>query len=145
MSERIHRILVPVDGSEASARAARLGRDLASGLGVPLVLLYVYTPGHGQAAGAAQLSREEVQAASARVSRDAFASVEAALGAPVPEEERKVTWGEPADEIIGFARHDGPVLVVMGRRGLGAMASLLLGSVSKAVLDAAPGPVVLVP
>ena len=144
MSEHIHRILVPVDGSEQATRAALLARDLAVGLGVPLTLLFVYQPVHGEMAGAAQLTKEEVQAAGRRAAAGAFDAVETAFGDAVPEEQRQVSWGEPAEEVVAIARQHQPAMVVMGRRGLGAVAGALLGSVSQAVLREAAGPVTLV-
>ncbi|MEE4362063.1 MAG: universal stress protein [Pseudomonadales bacterium] len=144
MSEHIHRILVPVDGSEQSTRAALLARDLAVALGVPLTLLFVYEPVYGSLAGAAQLTKEEVQAAGRLAAADAFGAVETAFGDRVPEAQRQVSWGQPAEEVVAIARQHPQAMVVMGRRGLGAVAGALLGSVSQAVLRHAPGPVTLV-
>ena len=51
--------------------------------------------------------------------------------------------GQPADAIVDVARRESVDLVVMGSRGLGALEGALLGSVSEAVADRAPCPVLI--
>ncbi len=51
--------------------------------------------------------------------------------------------GQPADAIVDVARREGVDLIVMGSRGLGALEGALLGSVSEAVADRAPCPVLI--
>lgn len=50
-------------------------------------------------------------------------------------------FGDPATEIVRFAAEGGFDQIVMGRRGRGGVAKLLLGSVSEKVLKDAPIPV----
>ena len=45
--------------------------------------------------------------------------------------------GDPAAAIRDLAREEKPDIIVMGRRGLGDLAGLLLGSVSQKVLHLA--------
>lgn len=52
--------------------------------------------------------------------------------------------GEPADEIVGAAEELGADLVVVGRRGLGPLRRLVLGSVSDAIVRRAPCDVLVV-
>ncbi len=58
-----------------------------------------------------------------------------------------VSWvvmrGQPADAIVDVARRESVDLVVVGGRGLGALEGALLGSVSEAVADRAPCPVLI--
>jgi len=49
-------------------------------------------------------------------------------------------FGDPADEILSLAQEGDCELIVMGRRGRGAVAKLLLGSVSDKVVRAATCP-----
>jgi nucleotide-binding universal stress UspA family protein len=56
----------------------------------------------------------------------------------------EVVAGEPADAIVGYADTAGADLVVVGSRGRGAVAGALLGSVSKAVVNRASRPVLVV-
>jgi nucleotide-binding universal stress UspA family protein len=65
----------------------------------------------------------------------------------VPDEistARLVRIGRPADEIVRRADEGGYDLIVMGARGRGAATSLLLGSVSHAVLNHSPAAVLIV-
>jgi nucleotide-binding universal stress UspA family protein len=52
---------------------------------------------------------------------------------------------QPANEIANIAREAGADLIVMGTRGHGPVAGLLLGSVVLRLLHVAPCPVVVVP
>ncbi len=56
-----------------------------------------------------------------------------------------VEAGDPAEAIVRCARERGCDLIVMGTRGLGAVAGLALGSVASRVLQRVEIPVVLAP
>lgn len=62
-------------------------------------------------------------------------------GAPVPVE-RRVVHDEPASALLRAA--EGADLLVVGARGLGGFARLLLGSISSQCIEHAPCPVVVV-
>ncbi len=55
-----------------------------------------------------------------------------------------VTTGHPAEAIIDVAAQSGPDLIVMGNRGMKAIGSLLLGSVTRAVAINSPQSVLVV-
>jgi len=54
-----------------------------------------------------------------------------------------VLSGRPGDLLVEEAQ--GAVLIVVGRRGHGGLAGILLGSVSRHIADHAPCPVIIVP
>jgi nucleotide-binding universal stress UspA family protein len=53
--------------------------------------------------------------------------------------------GDPAEEILNYTDKYQPALIVMGSHGRGNLPELLLGSVSKRVLDHSSSPVLIVP
>jgi nucleotide-binding universal stress UspA family protein len=53
--------------------------------------------------------------------------------------------GDPAATIISIAEREQVDLIVLGRRGMGALSQLLLGSVSRSVVDRASCAVTVVP
>jgi nucleotide-binding universal stress UspA family protein len=55
-----------------------------------------------------------------------------------------VRFGEPGEEILKLAAEEGAQLIVMGRRGRGKAATMLLGSVSNKVAKEAPCAVTVV-
>ncbi len=133
------RILVAVDGSDNSLRAAQKAAELASLLGdaevelasVIAVDVYsdmVYDPieAHGDA------QREII-----------LPAVEILRGAGI-EPGVKILHGRPADEVVRYAEESDAGLLVIGSRGLNALQKLALGSVSNKVIVHAKCPVLVV-
>jgi nucleotide-binding universal stress UspA family protein len=54
-------------------------------------------------------------------------------------------WGDPAQSIIKTAMSEGIDTIVIGRRGQGRLAGVLLGSVSQKLASLAPCSVIIVP
>jgi nucleotide-binding universal stress UspA family protein len=132
--------LVAVDGSTHSTRAVEEAVDLARSMGGRLTLISV---------GAHPVvwpSPYQTVLSDAELAKTAQAALDDAV-AKVPDDVPVATVarvGRPADEIVRTAREGFHDLIVMGARGRGAMTSLLLGSVSHAVLNQSPGAVLIV-
>jgi nucleotide-binding universal stress UspA family protein len=95
-----------------------------------------------------QLARAEGNAADAleELSNQALRQAkERAEGAGVPDVRVQIGWGDPAEVIIETARREQADAIVIGRRGQGRLAGLLLGSVSQKVATLAPCVVIMVP
>ncbi|GAA1436457.1 universal stress protein [Microlunatus lacustris] len=137
-------VVVGVDGSEEShhvlAWAAEEARTHGSGLTVltawspPVVLVgpgYAAYPQHAESDFSSAMQSEQ------------DAAIEAVLGAgPDLRVNRVLVEGSAAPRLI--AASDGADLVVVGSRGHGAFAGMLLGSVSQHVTAHATCPVVVV-
>jgi nucleotide-binding universal stress UspA family protein len=61
------------------------------------------------------------------------------------EAEEEILEGSAADRVVELARDRNAPLIVVGSRGLGAVAGALLGSVSSAIIHRADRPVLVVP
>lgn len=140
------RILVAVDGSEPARRAARRAADLAVRYGAELVLVNVLPSGAHEVVPKELADFAEIEhlhltkgdllrSVAEQILHQAEADVRE-LG--VAEVRSVVETGDPATAIAELARGEKADLVVMGRRGLGALAGLLLGSVSHKVTQLAP-------
>ncbi|MEW6447295.1 MAG: universal stress protein [Bacillota bacterium] len=150
-----NKILVAVDGSENSLRAAAEGVKLAQGNpNARLALITVIPPvdpfyGYGPLITAQQVQEAEQSAADAVLAKAKEVIGRAGRAAEITGEagvnvESVVQIGDPAQSIIEYAAREGFEVIVMGRRGLGVLKELLLGSVSSKVLQLAPCPVLLV-
>jgi nucleotide-binding universal stress UspA family protein len=137
-------IFVPVDGSDGSHRAARFAAGLARGLKLPLKLAFVVPLTAENTMAFAKLSRDEIeliQNQQARTVLDKAQAVVAEAGATVVEQ---VLIGDAAEEILNYGNQNPSALIVMGRRGLSPIKTLMLGSVSEKVMRYASGPVTVV-
>lgn len=139
------KLLIAVDGSEHARHAievaAKLARDLPA---TEVVLLNVRTPvvyfsevpmvdfqsldGLAQADQDRLLETAQTQARALGLAR---ISVRSAVG-------------QPAQEIVRVASDAAVDQIVMGTRGMNALAGLLMGSVAQRVVHLAPVPVLLV-
>src|SRR5215475_3558352 len=144
---RPRHILLPVDGSEHSLEAARkLGR-LIDAEDAEISLLHVQKP-EAFAVGKAWIDPD------ARQRREILRRREAELvfeitNTPLAQQRLNVRQqlaveGDPADEILRFADEIGADLIVMGSHGRTGVTRILMGSVSRKVLDQAKCPVLIV-
>ena len=134
-------ILVAVDGSPAAAAALMQAIDLARAEGARLTLISVAAPVRWQVAAApyVPLPREDELEREARETLDRAEAL-VPEGVPVSTALRR---GRVAEEILKRVEAGEHDLVVIGSRGLGRAGSLLLGSVSRAVLAGSPVPVLI--
>ena len=137
------RILVAVDGSEASLKAARMAVDIALRFGARLTLAYVIPrlllPPDVYGLTLAEVEREQRTHADKLV-----AEALARLGEPGVQAETSVLSGSPAETLAEAAAAPDVDLVVLGSRGRGAVARVLLGSVSDRLIHISPKPVLVV-
>ena len=137
------RILVPTDGSDATARAVEEAVDLAAAHGATIHALYVVNtasfasiPTESSVEGVSDMLEREGNAA-----LDAVETVATEGGVPV---ERVQLDGSPAREIIRYAEKADCDLIVMGTHGRGGIDRLLLGSVAERVVRSSTVPVLTV-
>jgi nucleotide-binding universal stress UspA family protein len=137
-------VLLGVDGSPASDSAVGFAFDAAALRGVPLIAVHAWT--HPVSTGPGDVLPLVYDAASAEAD-EARLLAEALAGwhtkYPDVVVRRELTHAGPRKALIE-ATHRAQ-LVVVGTRGRGGFAGLLLGSVSQAVLHHAACPVAVVP
>lgn len=134
-------IVLAVDGSENAERATEVTRDLAGQLGSQVIVLYAFDP------VPRYLGDEQTQAIVARGTAHGTEVAEKAaefLRAADVEFEIDVLEGPAAEAILRVAEVRQANLIVMGSRGLGGLGAMLLGSVSRKVLQNASCPVLIV-
>jgi len=141
----MHRILIPFDGSPAAERAIAFVLGLVQeGLGAEVVLLSVEHSPYVFGEVAVYVRQEVAQ-------EMAFAAAERTLALADPlfantalNVHRVARVGEVAETIVAVAKERKCDWIVMGSRGMGAFANLLLGSVATKVVASTAAPVTVV-
>ncbi|MDO5500402.1 MAG: universal stress protein [Propionibacteriaceae bacterium] len=134
-------VVVGVDGSDTSARAIDFAAEYAEGAGAPLLGVAAWPyPWRAQDPKDLETAVLDGQAHAERLLSAALAEVRAAH--PDLVVDSLLTDTDPAQALIEAARE--AQLVVVGSRGRGGFAGMLLGSVSRTVLRHAPCPVAVV-
>lgn len=139
----VKKILIAVDDSDISARAARVGTELARSVKAKIGFIHIFDPttGPGTIWGVPANHLTEL---SERTAKDLLATFRKrnAQRSGVTEFLRS---GKPAHQIIEVAKGWPADLIVMGSHGRGKIGGMILGSVSQEVLCHAPCPVMVVP
>jgi nucleotide-binding universal stress UspA family protein len=133
-------IVVAMDGSEQSNRAADLAAGLAKESGGRILAVHVKELMAGRAAGPIHVNENEIVAEI----RDRVKQ----LNADGIKAELQVTstmTGGPAHVIADAAEKEAADIIVTGTRGHTAIAGVVLGSVAQRLLHLAPCPVLVVP
>jgi nucleotide-binding universal stress UspA family protein len=139
------RILIPVDGSENALRAVRYALS-ARDLYRDPVDLHLINVQRSVASGGVRMfiSQGQLDNFYREQGESALASARALLDqAGVPYHAHIAVGEEPAS-IARYATEHACELIVMGTRGMGSIANMLLGSVSARTIHLSPVPVLLV-
>ena len=145
------RILAATDGSDAANRAVELAAKLTKEGKGQLKIVHIVselTPDQLKEYALSEhvTSAEAVGALSDEKLRVARERAEAAGVSDVETESRSESeQGDIAGSIIDAARRDKMDMIVLGKRGLGRLSGLILGSVSQKVVSVAHCPVIVVP
>lgn len=136
-------ILVPIDGSVASARALARGTALAEAFSAKLTIVYIvdlnaHMSAFEQVSGGGYIP-EEIKQKGYSVLNEAERSLPQGIKADL-----RLEIGNPARRILSIAENEHIDLIVMGSRGLSSAKQILLGSVSHNVLVRAACPVMIV-
>lgn len=136
-------VVVGVDGSKASAKAIDFAFDQAEALGATLVAVHAWaTPvltGDG-GEPTRELNEQDAAQDGRRLVAESIAG--ALADHPDVRSETRVVAGHPAPALV--LASESAELIVVGSRGRGGFAGLLLGSVSQNVLHHAYCPVAIV-
>lgn len=141
-----HRILIPTDGSEVTAKAVNTAIGLARAFGARLDAVAVKEPfpyatlSEVQAIAPTEFFEAQERACRARVQ----AVVEAASNQGVVCEGYTIEGLSPWEALLDHARTQGCDCIVMASHGRRGMAALLLGSETQRVLLHSTVPVLVV-
>ena len=133
--DRQLRIMAAVDGSESSERALRWATDLATRTGSAIVLAHVIAP-------VGSIGAVETSESAARDMLGSAAEMVAGAGA---ELSTVIGYGDPRRELERIAAEHDVDLIVVGPRGLGGFAKMVMGTVAGHLTEYADVPVAVVP
>lgn len=139
------RICCPIDFSEASRAAMEVAVDLARRFGAQLTLLHAYpVPGYTFPDGSVVSSPRMLQELADQATRHLsdWQANARELGAPTVNIHTAV--GEPAAEIVAWAKEQSVDLLVLGTHGRTGLEHALMGSVAERVVRRARCPVLTV-
>jgi nucleotide-binding universal stress UspA family protein len=140
----MNKILIATDGSASAIEAVQFGLELAAEQEAEPIFVHVapavdLMPTAGFGIGAASVPHLPCEGD--RGPLEEAAEIAAREGI---EAKTELLAGHPASEIVAYADTIDADLIVVGSRGHGAVASALLGSVSRGVLHESRRPVLVV-
>lgn len=137
------RILVAIDGSDPSLKAARMAADIALRFGARLTLVHV-VPKLLLPPDVYGLTLAEVEREHRAYAEKLLQKAVSFLAEPAVEMSSTILYGAPAESIAEEAAAQDVGMVVVGSRGHGAVSRLFLGSVSDRIVHISPKPVLVV-
>jgi nucleotide-binding universal stress UspA family protein len=146
MEQHMPGILVGVDGSEHASQALEWAMKMAAALHLPLTVLTVHEVAASHWTGNPIIYPEDrtAQEPARQAAEKAVAEAAGRLGSSSPDSVTVLSVsGNAARELIEASRQVD--LVVVGSRGGGGFASLMMGSTSSQVVHHAYCPVVVMP
>jgi nucleotide-binding universal stress UspA family protein len=140
MKPSIKKILVPVDGSPYAEKALNHACELSKSSNASIIIIYVIDKSNI----ITYLDRKEYLVLLRKFGeRTLEKSRKIALKHEV-KSKQVLKVGKPTNEIINYSKNENIDLIVVGSRGLGKIAKLLLGSVSNRLANHAKCSVLIV-
>lgn len=137
----VQKIVVAVDGSDHSLRAAEYAVDIARLVNAEIILTHCHKP------FPMLLGEPYFQKAINKINEGAQALLVPYIELFMKNEiscTERIMDGSPAEIISEVARIEKADMIIMGSRGLNDLEGLLLGSVTHRVLKTAPCPVLVI-
>jgi len=149
MSFQYTSVLVAVDDSESAGRALDFALDLAESLRLPVRVIHATQPRSSRAGEVRTLKYDDIREAAGDIPEYALAAdvLDRALaqaGERAVSVEAVLLSGDPAEALLRYAAECDRPMLVIGRRGLGPLRGLLMGSVSDKTVRLTKCPVVVV-
>jgi nucleotide-binding universal stress UspA family protein len=139
-------VVVGVDGSETSTRAAEVATEIARNMQATLVLVTVVRPPEGWwGIGGAPPTPEALSAALVEGQQQVLKESEEGLPLEGVEYVTVEELGDPTSRLIAVAEEREAGLIVIGKRGAGLAERVMLGSVADRLCHHSPVPVMVVP
>lgn len=141
------KILVAIDSSDASSKVLTYGIDLAGKLDAEVTIVHVIEPYSKRSTVLNQLNpamvkqTNELYELAGQELMEAAKKQTAAANVPVQYE---TLIGNAAQQIMSAAKKSGATMIIIGSRGMNAVAEFILGSVSSKVAMYAEIPVLIV-
>lgn len=146
MEWQVGTVVIGVDGSEGSQRAASHGVAIARHWGAKVKLVTVVrTPEGWWGIGGAPPSPEALASALIEGQQQVLAEMEDSLDLEGLDYETVEELGDPSTQIIAVCESSEADLLVIGRRGAGLAERVLLGSTADRLTHLADCPVLVVP
>lgn len=131
--------LIPIDGSDCAMRALRHAMGLAAEIHIINVQPKADTP-----TLLLHMTQDDIDKAQHAHGQSMLADAIKELDGAKRSYRAHVLIGDPATKIVRVAKSEGVDSIVMGTRGMGALANLALGSTATKVVHLAEVPVTLV-
>jgi nucleotide-binding universal stress UspA family protein len=131
------KLLIPVDGSKAATRALKFAAK------IPDAVLFVVNVQPAMYSGR-RVTKAMIAEHQRRAADEALRTIRVLIKQSKIEARLFTLIGDPASTIVAFAKKRRCFAIVMGNRGRGRLAGLLLGSVASKVIYLAACPVILV-
>lgn len=138
------KILVAVDGSDISVRAAKYANTLAKGLAKPAKIFLAAVDPAPFPGVVSRIGREAMDRIHAENHQQMLAPARKALARSKADVRELALVGDPAEALLAAAKDARADVIVMGSHGRGSVKGLLLGSVSSKVIAQADIPVTII-
>ncbi|HWB87919.1 MAG TPA: universal stress protein [Acidimicrobiia bacterium] len=146
MDWNISTVVVGIDGSEGSSRAAEHATAVARHWSAALKLVTVVrTPEGWWGIGGAPPSPEALSNALIEGQQQILREIEGHLDLDGVDYETVEELGDPANRLVAVCEASHADLLVIGRRGAGLAERVILGSTADRLTHLAPCPVLVVP
>jgi nucleotide-binding universal stress UspA family protein len=142
----VQRIMAATDGSGGAERAVDVAAEFAKAFACDLLIVTIADRLSGDELR--QLAHTSINVGDvleAMTTKTLQAAKERACHLTASRISTRTGWGDVTRSLLEIAASNSVDMIVVGRRGRGQLAGLLLGSVSQKLASLAPCPVVVVP